>query len=67
ARVYAQKNDAPHCAEYLRKAMDEGYKDVAKARSDTAFKKVLTDPEVQAVLLRIAPAEGKTAANRPGA
>lgn len=67
ARVYAQKGDAPHCAEYLRKSLDEGYKDVGKARSDPAFKKVLNDPDVQAVLVRIAPVEGKTAASRPGA
>ncbi|MBZ5660735.1 MAG: tetratricopeptide repeat protein [Acidobacteriia bacterium] len=67
ARVYGEKNDAPHCAEYLRKSLDEGYKDVGKARSDPAFKKVLNDPDVQAVLLRIAPVEGKAAASHPGA
>jgi tetratricopeptide (TPR) repeat protein len=67
ARVYAEKSDGPHCAEYLRKSLDEGYKDVAKARTDPAFKKVLTDPDVQAVFLRIAPVEGKAATSRPGA
>lgn len=67
ARVYAEKNDAPHCAEYLRKSLDEGYKDVGKARTDPSFKKVLNDPDVQAVLVRIAPVEGKAAAAHPGA
>jgi tetratricopeptide (TPR) repeat protein len=67
ARVYAQKGDAPHCAEYLRKSFDEGYKEVGKARSDPAFKKILNDPDVQAVLVRIAPAEEKAATSRPGA
>jgi tetratricopeptide (TPR) repeat protein len=66
ARVYAQKNDALHCAEYLRKSFDEGYKDVGKARSDSAFKTVLNDPAVQAVLARVAPAEEKTAATHSG-
>ena len=67
ARVYAQKGDAPHCAEYLRKSFDEGYKEVGKARSDPAFKKILNDPGVQAVLVRIAPVEEKAATSRPGA
>jgi tetratricopeptide (TPR) repeat protein len=67
ARVYAEKGDAPHCADYLRKSLDEGYKDVGKARTDPAFKKVVNDPVVQAVLVRIAPVEGKAAPSRPGA
>ncbi len=37
AKVYAQKRDAAHCAEYLRKSLDEGYKDVGKAATDPAF------------------------------
>jgi len=64
ARVYAQKNDTVHCAEYLRKSLDEGYKEVGKAKTDAAFKMVLSDPGVQAVLVR---AEEKAAAVRPGA
>ena len=67
ARVYAQKSDAIHCAEYLRKSFDEGYKDVGKARSDPAFKTVLDDPSVQSVLARVAPAEEKAATSHPGA
>ncbi len=67
ARVYAQKGDAAHCAEYLRKSLDEGYKDVAKAATDPAFKDVVNDPAVQDVLVRAAPPEAQPAATHPGA
>ena len=67
ARVYALKSDAEHCAEYLRKSFDEGYKDVGKAKTDPAFKTVLNDPSVQAVLALIMPAEQKAATSQPGA
>ena len=69
ARVYAQKGDAAHCAEYLRKSLDEGYKDVAKAATDPAFKDVVNDPAVQDVLVRAAPtapAENQPASTHPG-
>jgi tetratricopeptide (TPR) repeat protein len=67
AKEYAQVGDAAHCADYLRKSLDEGYKDVVKAKTDPAFKKVLDDPTVQGVLLRIAPGDTKTATTPPGA
>jgi tetratricopeptide (TPR) repeat protein len=67
AKVYAQKGDAAHCAEYLRKSLDEGYKDVGKAATDPAFKDVINDPVVQDVLLRVVPAEQKGSATHPGA
>jgi tetratricopeptide (TPR) repeat protein len=67
AKVYAQKRDAEHCAEYLRKSLDEGYKDVGKAATDPAFKDVINDPVVQAVLLRVVPTEQKGSATHPGA
>ena len=67
AKVYAQKRDAEHCAEYLRKSLDEGYKDIGKAATDPAFKDVINDPVVQAVLLRVVPTEQKGSATRPGA
>jgi tetratricopeptide (TPR) repeat protein len=67
ARVYAQKKDAPHCAEYLRKSLDEGYKDVGKAATDPSFKDVVDDPLVQAVLLRVEKPEQKSSAGQPGA
>ena len=67
AKVYAQKGDAAHCAEYLRKSLDEGYKDVGKAATDPAFKDVINDPAVQDVLLRVVPAEQKASSTHPGA
>jgi tetratricopeptide (TPR) repeat protein len=67
AKVYAQKGDAAHCAEYLRKSLDEGYKEIGKAATDPAFKDVINDPVVQDVLLRIAPPEQKSSATHPGA
>jgi tetratricopeptide (TPR) repeat protein len=67
AKVYAQKGDATHCAEYLRKSLDEGYKDVGKAATDPAFKDVINDPAVQEVMARVAPAEQKGSATHPGA
>jgi tetratricopeptide (TPR) repeat protein len=66
AKVYAQKGDATHCAEYLRKSLDEGYKEVGKAVTDPAFKDVINDPVVQDVLLRITPPEQKSSATHPG-
>ena len=67
AKVYAEKRDAVHCAEYLRKSLDEGYKDVGKAATDPAFKNVIDDPAMQDVLLRIAPSDPKGPAAHPGA
>jgi tetratricopeptide (TPR) repeat protein len=67
AKVYAQKHDAAHCAEYLRKSLDEGYKDVAKAATDPAFKDVIDDPAVQAVMVRVLPSNPDGSATHPGA
>jgi tetratricopeptide (TPR) repeat protein len=67
ARVYAQKKDAEHCAEYLRKSYDEGYKDVVKVKTDPAFKEMLSDPGVQAVLVIIFPTDQKATTAPPGA
>jgi tetratricopeptide (TPR) repeat protein len=67
AKVYAQKGDAAHCAQYLRKSLDEGYKDIAKAATDPAFKDVINDPVVQEVMVRVVPAEQKGSSTRPGA
>jgi tetratricopeptide (TPR) repeat protein len=67
AKVYAQKGDAAHCAEYLRKSLDEGYKELAKVATDPAFKDVINDPSVQEVLARATPPDAKGSAARPGA
>lgn len=66
AKIYAQKGDAPHCAEYLRKSIDEGYKDVGKVASDPAFKDVINDPAVQEALARATPPDQKGSATHPG-
>jgi tetratricopeptide (TPR) repeat protein len=65
AREYARMGDAVHCADYLRKSYDEGYKDLIKARTDPDFKKVVNDPAVQSVLDLVGPADNKT--KGPGA
>ena len=48
----------------LRKSLDEGYPDVATAKTDPLFKKVVNDPLVQDVLLLMSPAQ-TTTANAP--
>ena len=55
AKDYAENGDAANCMVYLRRAADEGYKEVAKARTDPAFAKVITDPNVKALLDEVAP------------
>jgi tetratricopeptide (TPR) repeat protein len=55
AKDYAQNGDAPNCMVYLKRAADEGYKEVGKARTDPAFAKVIADPSVKALLDEIAP------------
>jgi tetratricopeptide (TPR) repeat protein len=53
ARSYASTGDAMRCANYLRRALDEGYLDIATAHTDPTFAPVLEDPEMQAVLALI--------------
>ena len=65
AKEYAQLGDAEHCANYLRKSFDEGYKDVVTAKTDPAFKKVVNDPLVQDVLTLIVPSEQKAVSDQP--
>jgi len=55
AKDFAQSGDAPNTVIYLRRAHDEGYKEVGKARTDPAFAKVIADPNVKALLDEIAP------------
>jgi tetratricopeptide (TPR) repeat protein len=50
AKSYAGTGDATHSASYLRRALDEGYKDIAKVYTDPGFTAVLDDPDVRAVL-----------------
>ena len=55
AKNFAQDGDAANCTIYLRRAADEGYKEVGKARTDPAFVKVIDDPNVKKLLDEIAP------------
>jgi tetratricopeptide (TPR) repeat protein len=44
AKMYAQAGDFEHSLEYLRKAMEEGYKNINKVYTDTEFASLRTDP-----------------------
>jgi tetratricopeptide (TPR) repeat protein len=43
ARMYAQAGDLDHSLEYLRKAMEEGYRDIKKVYTDSEFATLRTD------------------------
>jgi len=49
AKSFAEAGNLERCLVYLRKAMDEGYKELNAAKSDPAFSAVLKDPAIQAV------------------
>ena len=66
AKGYAQNGEGKNCALYLRKAIDDGYKDVPKIRTDPAFAKVLTDPDVKLLLDQLEPQETKSSPAPPG-
>jgi tetratricopeptide (TPR) repeat protein len=53
ARSYAGTGDAERCATYLRRAYEEGYRDIAKVHSDPVFAALLADPNMQGVLALI--------------
>ncbi len=55
AKNYAESGDAANCVVYLRRAADEGYKEIGKARKDPSFAKVIADPDVKALLDEVAP------------
>ncbi len=65
AKSFAQVGNAERCAEYLRKARDEGYPGLASAKTDPAFASVLHDPAV-AEVLQLTPPPAKTPAVPPG-
>jgi len=44
AKMYAQAGDFDHSLEYLRKAMEEGYKNIDKVYTDSEFASLRTDP-----------------------
>jgi len=50
AKSFAQAGNVERCVIYLRKARDEGYKDLDSAKTDPAFAAVLKDPAIQEIL-----------------
>ena len=50
AKSFAEAGNLERCLIYLRKAKDEGYKELSAVRSDPSFAAVLKDPGVQEVL-----------------
>jgi tetratricopeptide (TPR) repeat protein len=63
AKGFAQNGDVAQCAAYLKRAFEDGYKDVLKARTDPAFAKLLDDPGVKAALELAEPPPPPTAAS----
>lgn len=51
AKSYAQAGDLEKCIHYLRKAKDEGYKNMADMKKDPAFAAAIKDPAVQELLV----------------
>jgi tetratricopeptide (TPR) repeat protein len=66
AKSFAAMGNAERCAHYLRKARDEGYKDLAAAKTDPAFARVINDPSVQEILQPASPSASKTPPAPPG-
>src|SRR5580693_2666466 len=50
AKSFAEAGNLERCLIYLRKAKDEGYKELEAVKTDPAFAAVLKDPAVQEVL-----------------
>jgi tetratricopeptide (TPR) repeat protein len=50
AKSYAEAGNLERCVIYLRKAKDEGYKELAQAKTDPSFAAFLQDPAIQEVL-----------------
>lgn len=50
AKSFAQAGNLERCIIYLRKAKDEGYKNLNTVKSDPAFAAVLKDPAIQEII-----------------
>lgn len=50
AKSFAEAGNLERCLIYLRKAKEDGYKELGAAKTDPAFAAVLKDPEIQEVL-----------------
>ena len=51
AKSFAESGDVDRCALYLKKAKDEGYKDLNSVNSDASFARVVKNPSIQEILL----------------
>ncbi len=56
AKTYAGLGNAERCASFLKRAIDEGYKNVAAIEKDPAFATVINDPQVKEALQTPPPA-----------
>ena len=56
AKTYGQMGDADRCVDYLKKARDEKYKDLANVRTDPAFARVRANPVMKDFLDSLNPA-----------
>jgi hypothetical protein len=50
AKSYAEAGNLERCLIYLRKAKDEGYKQLAAIKEDPSFAAVIKNPAIQEVL-----------------
>jgi tetratricopeptide (TPR) repeat protein len=50
AKSFAEAGNLERCLIYLRKAKDEGYKELSQVKTDPSFAAVLQDPGIQEVL-----------------
>jgi len=50
AKTLAEAGDLEHCIVYLKKARDEGYKDLNSVNTDPSFAKVVNEPAIQEIL-----------------
>jgi tetratricopeptide (TPR) repeat protein len=50
AKMYAQAGDFDHSLEYLRKAMEDGYKDINKVYTDSEFATMRTDKRFEELM-----------------
>lgn len=50
AKSFASDGNAERCVFYLKKSRDEGYADLAKAKDDPAFTRVVNDPSFRDVV-----------------
>jgi tetratricopeptide (TPR) repeat protein len=50
AKSFAQTNNVERCLHYLRKAREEGFKELGTIKTDPAFSAVISDPGIQEFL-----------------